>query len=81
MGCGCKNVKKLDKKNGVKKKEGLTAKLIKVGLFSLTILLGLIITPIVLVIGLFNAFFRNGKPIMLPKFLTNHKKSVDGQKL
>lgn len=82
MGCGCKNVKKIEDKYGVKEKVGFLNKIInsgvKIGLFSLTMLLSFVIAPIILVVGLFKAFFMKDKMIKIPKFITRIKKSVNG---
>jgi hypothetical protein len=85
MSCSCKKVKKLGDKYGVEEKETLFGKctrmLFKTGIFLITIVMGLIITPIVLVVGLFKTFFMKKKRITIPMFLTKYKKSIDGQKL
>lgn len=78
MGCNCKKINKLGEKTEVKEKLNIFTILAKIGLFLLTVALGLIITPIILVIGIFNAFFRKGKVITIPKFLINPKRSVNG---
>lgn len=82
MGCGCKNVKKIEDKYGVKKTRHLGGKIVDFGikmvLFSITIVLALVIVPIVLVIGLFKAFFTKDKTIRIPEFLTKNKKSING---
>ena len=85
MSCSCKKVKKLGDKYGVEEKETLLGKcvkmLYKIGMFLIIVALGLIITPIVLVVGLFKTFFMKNKRITIPRFLTKYKKSIDGQKL
>jgi hypothetical protein len=85
MGCGCKKVKKLGEKYGVEQKETLLDKgirvLVKIGIFLVTITIGIILVPIILIVGLFKAFFMKDKRIVIPRFLTKYKKSIDGQKL
>ena len=85
MSCSCKKVKKLEDKYGVKQKETLLDKSVrislKIGIFLITVIMGLVLVPIILVVGLFKTFFMKNKRITIPKFLTKYKKSIDGQKL
>lgn len=82
MGCSCKKIKGISENDETKERESVLDKIfryfLRILLYLIATVLGLIITPIILIMGLFNSFFRKGKPIILPKFLTQHKKSVNG---
>lgn len=85
MSCSCKKVKKLEDKYGVEEKETLLDKssrvFFKIGIFLIAVAIGLILIPIILVVGLFKTFFMKKKSINIPKFLKNYIKSIDGQEL
>ena len=82
MGCGCKTVKKIGEKYGVEQKETFAMKAKRVGLkytlFMLSILMSLVIVPIIVVVGIFKAFFMKNKMIKLPKFLIHPRKVRNG---
>ena len=78
MGCGCKRKLAIEKKYGTVVKETILKKsfriTLKVTLYIITILLAIVVTPIVIMVALYNIFFRHNAGIVMPNFLTKYLK-------
>lgn len=76
MGCGCKKKLEIENKYGEKIKETGLGKItrfaLKVLLYTITVLLAIVVIPIVLMVVIFNIFFRNNAGIVMPKFLSKY---------
>ena len=76
MGCGCKRKLAIESKYGKKIKETALGKVgrfsLRIFLYTITVLLAIVTTPIVLMVVLFNIFFRHNAGIVMPKFLTKY---------
>lgn len=75
MACACKN-KKMEKKYGIKEEESLLSKItryfFKVIMFIIFVGLAIIVTPIMVIALIYNAFFKHNKPFILPEFLSKY---------
>lgn len=78
MGCACKRKLAIEKKYGDEVEETTLGKVgrtsFKVFLYAITVLLAIVTTPIVLMVVLFNIFFRHNAGIVMPNFLTKYLK-------
>ena len=76
MGCGCKKKKAIEDKYGKKVNETILGKVVRFGLkillFVITVLLAIVTIPIVLMVVIFNIFFRHNAGIVMPKFLSKY---------
>ncbi len=76
MGCACKRKLAIEKKYGQKIKETFVKKVTRIGfkvsLYVITVLLAIVTIPIVLMVVLFNIFFRHNAGIVMPNFLTKY---------
>jgi hypothetical protein len=84
MGCNCKKARSYEEANGYKEEESIlgkyTRQMIKIGIFALTILLAVIITPIIILVAIYKIFFGD-RNIPLPKFMGKYMEMYNGQKL
>ena len=75
MACNCKRINKFQKENGVPVEESLLTKAIRYGMkvffFIVTIVLGMIIVPYIIIYSLYALFFGDNK-ITLPLFLRKY---------
>ena len=76
MGCACKRKLAIEKKYGQKIKETFVKKVTRIGfkalLYTITILLAIVVTPIVIMVVIFNIFFRHNAGIVMPNFLSKY---------
>jgi hypothetical protein len=76
MGCACKRKLAIEKKYGQKIKETFVKKAARIGfkvsLYVITVLLAIVTIPIVLMVVLFNIFFRHNAGIVMPNFLSKY---------
>lgn len=76
MGCACKKKLAIESKYGKKVEETILGKVgriaLKILLYTITVLLAIVTTPIVLMVVIFNIFFRHNAGIVMPKFLTKY---------
>ena len=76
MGCACKRKLAIEKKYGQKIKETFVRKAARIAfkalLYTITILLAIVVTPIVIMVVIFNIFFRHNAGIVMPNFLSKY---------
>ena len=76
MGCACKRKLAIEKKYGEKVEETIIGKIGRIGfkifLYAITVLLAIVATPIVIMVVIFNIFFRNNAGIVMPNFLSKY---------
>lgn len=76
MGCACKRKLAIEKKYGEKVEETIIGKIgritFKIFLYTITVLLAIVATPIVLMVVIFNIFFRHNAGIVMPNFLSKY---------
>ena len=76
MGCACKRKLAIEEKYGEKIKETTLGKVGRIGfkifLYTITVLLAIVATPIVIMVVIFNIFFRNNAGIVMPNFLSKY---------
>ena len=76
MGCACKRKMAIERKYGEKVEETYLGKFTRFGfkvfLYTITVLLAIVTTPIVIMVAIFNIFFRHNAPIIMPKFLSKY---------
>lgn len=76
MPCNCKKINQINETYGEPVEENYLSKFIrycwKAIFFILTIILGIIITPIIVVVAIYKIIFKNSSLIILPKFLSKH---------
>ena len=76
MGCACKRKLDIESKYGKKIEETALGKVgrfsLRIFLYTITVLLAIVVIPIVLMVVIFNIFFRNNAGIVMPKFLSKY---------
>jgi hypothetical protein len=85
MACNCKKALELQKK-GTRVRENVIEKAARYGLksvfFAITLLVGMVLTPVLLLIVAYKLCFGDmSKPIVIPKFLSKLVKKDYGKKL
>ena len=76
MPCACKNKIEIEKKYGTLADETILDKCFRYAyrcmIFAIAILIALVVTPIIVFVGLYKIIFKNGEPLVLPKFLSQY---------
>ncbi len=71
MACNCKNKIRMEERYGTKVDDGAVSRtlnfLLKVFVFLIVILMGVVITPIVFIVAIYKIFFGKDKGIIIPK--------------
>ena len=78
MSCNCKKKADLEDAYGVPQEENLIEKttrmLMKIFMFFLLVLIGIVVTPVMIAIIIYKASFTNDMTITLPKFMGKYMK-------
>ena len=78
MACNCKRSLEIQDKYGVKEEESFIEKsyrqLWRIFVFFIVIALGIVVTPIVIIVVLYNFFFGKNKGIVFPSQLAKYLK-------
>ncbi len=76
MACACKKKIEMEKKYGTPTSESILDKCYRYAyrcmIFAIAILFALVLTPIIVFMGLYKIIFKNGEPLVLPKFLSQY---------
>ena len=76
MSCNCKKKIEFEKKYGTPADETILEKCYRYTyrcmIFAIAILIALVVTPIIVFVGLYKIIFKNGEPLVLPKFLSQY---------
>lgn len=78
MACNCKRANEISEKYGEQLEDNIFTKIVrffwKIIFFIIGVSLGLILSPIIVVIAIYKMFFSSNNTIVLPKFLSKYLK-------